>query len=67
MYDKKNKNLVSRAEKKSLKKGDSVFVKVSTVSMKSTTADTKIGLTMRPDGLGKEEWLGKKPAPVKKK
>lgn len=67
MYDKKNKNLVSRAEKKSLKKGDSVFVKVSTVSMKSTTADTKIGLTMRPDGLGKEEWLAKKPAPPAKK
>ena len=56
-YDKKNKTLVSRAEKKSIKKGDSLLVKVSTVSLKSTTADTKIGLTMRPDGLGKIEWL----------
>lgn len=56
-YDKKNKTLVSRAEKKSLKKGDGVIVKVSTVSLKSTTADTKIGLTMRPDGLGKPEWI----------
>jgi DNA-directed RNA polymerase subunit E' len=61
-YDKKNKSLSSRSEKKSLKKGDSVLVKVSTISLKSTTADTKIGLTMRPDGLGKEEWLEKKEA-----
>lgn len=69
-YDKKNKNLVSRAEKRSLKKGDAVLVKVSTVSIKSTTADTKIGLTMRPEGLGKEEWAEKaaaaKPAAKKK-
>jgi DNA-directed RNA polymerase subunit E' len=56
-YDKKNKSLVSRAEKKSVKKGDSILVKVSTVSLKSTTTDTKIGLTMRPDGLGKTEWM----------
>jgi DNA-directed RNA polymerase subunit E' len=70
MYDKKNKTLTSRTEKKTLKKGDSVIVKVSTVSIKSTTADTKIGLTMRPDGLGKEEWMEPKPVPkpvVKKK
>ena len=61
-YDKKNKALVSRQEKETLRKGDSVLVKVSTVSMKSTTADTKIGLTMRPDGLGKEDWITDKPA-----
>jgi DNA-directed RNA polymerase subunit E' len=66
-YDKKNKTLVSRTEKKALKKGDKVIVKVSTVSVKSTTADTKIGLTMRPDGLGKEEWMEKQKAPAKKK
>jgi len=56
-YDKKGKGLISRAEKKSIKKGDSAFVKVSTISLKPTTAETKIGLTMRPDGLGKLEWL----------
>jgi DNA-directed RNA polymerase subunit E' len=66
-YDKKNKTLVSRAEKKSLKKGDAVIVKVSTVSIKSTTADTKIGLTMRPDGLGKTDWIEKKAAAPKPK
>ena len=59
-YDKKSKALVSREERKSLKKGDKILVKVSTVSLKSTTAETKIGLTMRPDGLGKLEWLEEK-------
>jgi DNA-directed RNA polymerase subunit E' len=56
-YDKKAKTLVAKAEKRSLKKGDAVIVKVSTVSLKSTVQDTKIGLTMRPEGLGKFEWL----------
>lgn len=59
-YDKKAKNLSSKALKRTLKKGDDVIVKVSTVSMKSTSSDTKIGLTMRPDGLGKPEWVGEK-------
>ncbi len=65
-YDKKNKVLSSKAAKKSLKKDDVVFVKVSTVSMRSSVADTKIGLTMRPDGLGKSDWMEKK-EPAKKK
>ncbi len=56
-YERKTKILVSRAEKKSIKKGDLLLVKVSTVSLKSTIQDTKIGLTMRPEGLGKLEWL----------
>lgn len=59
-YDKKAKNLSSKVLKKVLKKGDDIIVKVSTVSMKSTSSDTKIGLTMRPDGLGKPEWLDQK-------
>jgi DNA-directed RNA polymerase subunit E' len=59
-YDKKSKTLGSKALKRNLKKGDEVLAKVSTVSLKSTSADTKIGLTMRPDGLGKPEWLEEK-------
>ncbi len=59
-YDKKNKNLGSRAEKRTIKKGDSAIIKVSTVSLKGSTTETKIGLTMRPDGLGKHEWLEEK-------
>ncbi len=60
-YDKKSKSLTSKALRRSLKKGDDLIVKVSTVSMKSTSSDTKIGLTMRPDGLGKPDWIGAKP------
>lgn len=59
-YDKKSKNLTSKIEKHALKKADLVLIKVSTVSLKATTAETKIGLTMRPDGLGKHEWLDEK-------
>lgn len=65
-YDKKSKTLSSRALRKSLKKGDEVLVKVSTVSLKATPSDTKIGLTMRPDGLGKVEWLEQKARKGKK-
>ncbi len=65
-YDKKAKSLISREEKKSIKKGDHILLKVSTVSLKATTAETKIGLTMRPDGLGKIEWLEEKEKRAKK-
>ncbi|MFH1393794.1 MAG: DNA-directed RNA polymerase [Candidatus Micrarchaeota archaeon] len=65
-YDKKSKALTSRTAKRTLKKGDTILVKVSTVSMKSSAADTKIGLTMRPDGLGKSEWMDLKKEPDKK-
>ncbi len=60
-YDKKAKTLSCR-EGKTIRKGDNVFVKVSTVSLKSSAADTKIGLTMRPDGLGKLSEKAEKPA-----
>jgi len=66
-YDKKSKSLSSRVARKSLKKGDSVLVKISTVSIKPSSTDTKIGLTMRPDGLGKAEWVEKPEKPKKAK
>jgi len=59
-YNRKNMMFTGRESKKSLKKGDHVFAKISTVSMKSSIPETKIGLTMRPDGLGKDEWLAAK-------
>ena len=65
-YDKKSKTLASRVLKRTVKKGDEVLVKVSTVSLKSSSSDTKIGLTMRPDGLGKLDWVEKKPIKTKK-
>ncbi len=56
IYNKRSKSLSDPKGKLVLKKGDTVFVKCSTVSMRSSS-DVKISLTMRDDGLGKEEWL----------
>jgi DNA-directed RNA polymerase subunit E' len=56
-YDKKMPAFVSRKSGKSLKKGDMVYAKISTVSMKNTVKDSKIALTMKPEGLGKIEWI----------
>jgi DNA-directed RNA polymerase subunit E' len=57
-FDKKSQAFVSRKNNISLKKGDLVMAKVSTVSMKTTTKDSKIALTMKPEGLGKPDWAG---------
>jgi DNA-directed RNA polymerase subunit E' len=56
-FDKKSMAFVGRESKKTLKKGDMVRAKISTVSMKGSIPETKIGMTMRPGGLGKLEWL----------
>ncbi len=56
-FDKKTMAFVGRESKKTLKKGDLVRAKISTVSMKGSIPETKIGMTMRPAGLGKLEWL----------
>ena len=62
-YNKKNQTFTGRESKKSLKKGDRIYAKISTVSMKGSIPDTKVSLTMRPDGLGKDEWISaRKPA-----
>ncbi|MFH1306303.1 MAG: DNA-directed RNA polymerase [Candidatus Micrarchaeota archaeon] len=56
-YNKKSSSFVGKESKRSLKKDDLVFAKITTVSLKPTLSDTKIGFTMRPDGLGKDEWV----------
>lgn len=61
-YDRKAGVFTSRNTKRSLKKGDVVYAKVSSISLKNNIKDSKIALTMRPDGLGKPEWL-KEPKP----
>ena len=66
-FNKKNKTLSDAKGKRVLKKGDIVFVKCSTVSMRGTSSDVKISLTMRGDGLGKLEWLEEKKEKKKKK
>jgi len=58
-YNKKSNSLVGKDSKISLKKGDFVYAKISTISLKGTIAEAKIGLTMRPNGLGKIEWIQK--------
>ena len=54
--DRKAGQFVLKNSGRTLKKGDVVYVKVSTISLKNNIKDTKIALTMRPDGLGKYEW-----------
>ena len=65
-YDKASCTLVGRKSRKVLKKGDVVRAKVATVSLKDSVPSSKIALTMRPDGLGKQGG-GKTAAPVKKR
>jgi DNA-directed RNA polymerase subunit E' len=58
-FNKKTKQLVSSDGKKVIKKGDIIYAKISSVSMKDNVADVKISLTTRDIGLGKLEWLTK--------
>ncbi|MGI0141602.1 MAG: DNA-directed RNA polymerase [Candidatus Micrarchaeales archaeon] len=60
-FDRKSGVFTSRNTGKTLKKGDTVYAKVSTISIKGSVKDSKIALTMRPEGLGKPEWLNEKP------
>ncbi|MGC8586140.1 MAG: DNA-directed RNA polymerase [Candidatus Micrarchaeia archaeon] len=55
-FDRKAQTFVSKKSGRYLKKGDIVYAKISTISMKSTIKDSKIALTMKPEGLGKQEW-----------
>lgn len=56
-YDRRAAAFVLRNSGRNLKKGDTVYVKATTISLKNNIKDTKIALTMRPDGLGKYEWI----------
>jgi len=56
-YNRRVPSFIGKESKKTLKKGDTVLAKVSTVSLKNNIHDVKVGLTMRPEGLGKEEWI----------
>ncbi|MCL4373452.1 MAG: DNA-directed RNA polymerase [Candidatus Marsarchaeota archaeon] len=65
-FDRKAQAFVSKKSGKNLKKGDLVYAKISTVSMKSSVKDSKIALTMKPEGLGKLEWLSRGSSGVQK-
>ncbi len=65
-FDRKIPAFTSRRSNLSLKKGDFVYAKISTVSLKGTIKDSKIALTMRPEGLGKLEWADIKTGQAKR-
>jgi len=60
-YEKNMPAFVGRESKRMLKSGDVVRAKIATVSLKSSIPETKIGLTMRAEGLGKAEWAKLRP------
>ncbi len=60
-YDRKAGTFNSKTTGRSLKKGDLVYAKVTTISIKNSVKESKIALTMRPDGLGKLDWIVEKP------
>ncbi len=64
-FDRKAGVLVGKNSKNTLKKGDTVRARIITASIKHTILETKVGLSMRTPGLGKEDWAKK--AETKKK
>lgn len=48
--------LTGKDSKKMLQKSDLVAARITAVSMKNTVTESKINLTMRQPGLGKEGW-----------
>ncbi|MBI4149534.1 DNA-directed RNA polymerase [Candidatus Woesearchaeota archaeon] len=61
----KDKVLVGKESKRSLKVNDLCLAKIIAVSFKDLT-NPKLGLTMRQECLGKLEWLEEKAAPEEK-
>jgi len=57
-FDKKQGSLVGRDSKRVVRKGDKVRAKIATVSLKDNIPNSKIALTMRPEGLGKTAAAG---------
>ncbi len=66
-FDRKTQTFITRQKKLMLKKGDIVYAKISTVSMKGSVKDSKIALTMKQEGFGKGEWLKSQLAAARQK
>ncbi|MEK6868091.1 MAG: DNA-directed RNA polymerase, partial [Nanoarchaeota archaeon] len=58
----KDKVLVGKESKRTLKVGDVCKAKIIAISFKELT-NPKLGLTMRQGGLGKLEWADEEPKP----
>jgi len=61
-FDAKNMNFVGKESKNVLNRDDPVIARLVSVSMKGNVTQSKLGLTMRQDGLGKLDWVGKEKA-----
>ncbi len=56
-YDAKMPGFVGKESKKKLTMEDHVLARIVSVSLKGNIPNSKIGLTMRQEGLGKKEWI----------
>ena len=66
-YNDKVGVLSGKTSKKTLKKGDVVTARIIAISMKDSVTESKINLTMRQTGLGKEDWNKEEKAEKKPK
>ena len=67
-YDEKNARLICQESKRSITVGDTIRVRVVTLSLNEREPrDSKIGLTMRQSGLGTAKWLEEDLAKEKEK
>ncbi len=57
-YDAKGPGFIGKETKKKLGLEDQVTARIVTCSLKGNIPNSKLGLTMRQPGLGKEDWLG---------
>ena len=55
-YDAKLPGFIGKETKRRLTTKDVVKARIVTVSLKGTISSSKVGLTMRQEGLGKEDW-----------
>jgi DNA-directed RNA polymerase subunit E' len=55
-YDPKVPNFTGKETGKKLGINDEIKARIVTVSLKGNIANSKIGLTMRQEGLGKDNW-----------
>ena len=66
-YDSKRGALLGKESKKTLEEGNKVRARIVALSLKGKSSkETKIGLTMRQPGLGKDEWIENEKKKTKK-
>ncbi len=56
-YNQKTESLAGRETNRSLKENDEVRARIIAVSLKNNVNESKVNLTMKQPGLGKEEWI----------